>query len=52
MGEGWLDDPSPLPRSDIRKPGAQRPVWVWAVEDLEAFIRSRRVEPGMPSPFG
>jgi hypothetical protein len=52
MGEGWLDEPSPLPRCDIRKPGALRPVWVWRKVDLDAFLASRLVPPGMPSPWG
>jgi hypothetical protein len=51
MGEGWLDDPSPVPWCDLRKPGAQRPVKVWLVADLDAFVHSRRIEPGMPSPW-
>jgi hypothetical protein len=51
MGEGWLDT-APVPRCDIRKPGALRPVWVWRVSDLDAFLASRVVQPGAVSPFG
>lgn len=51
MGEDWMED-APIPRSDIRKPGAQRPVWVWYHKDLEEFVVSRRVLPGHESPFG
>jgi hypothetical protein len=51
MGEDWLDD-APVPRCDIRKPGAQRPVWVWRIVDLDAFLASRVVPVGAVSPFG
>jgi hypothetical protein len=43
----WLLEPDcPVARCDIRKPGAARPVWVWLKRDLDAFLDSRRVEPG------
>lgn len=47
----WLDD-APIPWVDLRKPGASRPVKVWRREDLDAFLASRVVPPGHPSPFG
>lgn len=47
----WLLDPAcPVPKCDLRKPGALRPTWVWLKRDLDAFIESRRVAPGMPNP--
>lgn len=47
----WLVDPAcPVPRCDIRKPGSSRPLWVWLVEDLRAFVQSRRVLPGQTNP--
>lgn len=51
MGQDFLDEPSPVPRCDIRRAGAQRPVWVFRVADLDEFLLSRRVAPGMPSPW-
>lgn len=51
MGEDFLDEPSPVPRCDIRRPGAQRPVWVFRVVDLDEFLASRLLAPGMPSPW-
>jgi hypothetical protein len=51
MGEGWLDN-APIEKSDIRKPGAKRPVWVWRRTVLDAFLESRAVLPAFPSPFG
>lgn len=47
----WLTRPDcPIPRHDIRKPGAARPTWVWDYADLTAFVTSRKVEPGHPNP--
>lgn len=51
LGEDFLDEPSPVPRCDVRRPGAKRPVWVWRIVDLDAFLASRLVPPGMPSPW-
>lgn len=51
LGEDYLDD-APIPRCDLRKPGAKRPVWVWRKVDLDAYLESRLVPPGHPSPFG
>ncbi len=51
MGEDWMED-APIAKSDIRKPGAKRPVWVWYHDDLVAFVQSRKVLPGHESPFG
>lgn len=47
----WLLDPScPVPRCDIRRPGASRPVWRWRRVDLDAFLASRLVRPGESNP--
>lgn len=48
----WLLRPDcPVPRCDVRKPGAKRAVYVWLWDDLRAFVESRRVLPGHPNPF-
>jgi len=47
----WLID-APVPWIDMRKPGATKPLRRWLVKDLDAFLESRRVKPGHPSPFG
>lgn len=47
----WLlDTDCPVPRCDLRKPGAVRPMWFWRQESLDAFLRSREVAPGQPNP--
>jgi hypothetical protein len=47
----WLLEPAcPVPRCDIRKPGASRPVWVWRRAALDAFLASREVAPGAVNP--
>lgn len=47
----WLlDEDCPVPRCDIRKPGAKVAVWVWDYDDLRAFVKSRKVQPGHPNP--
>lgn len=51
LGEDFLDEPCPVPRCDLRKPGSKRPVWVFRVQDLDAFLEGRLVQPGMPSPW-
>ena len=49
----WLKDPAcPIPKADLRKPGALRPVWRWRRADLDAFLEGRLVQPGTPSPWG
>lgn len=46
----WLLDPDcPVPKCDIRKPGARVALWVWLWDDLKAFVESRRVLPGHPN---
>jgi hypothetical protein len=48
----WLtEEDCPIPRVDIRKPGAARPVWRWRVRDLERFLLDRLVDPGKDSPL-
>lgn len=47
----WLDD-APIPKCDIRKPGASKPVWVWRKVDLDAFLEQRLVPVGTSSPWG
>lgn len=42
---------APVPRADLRLPGATRPVWRWRRADLDAYLASRVVAPGHPSPF-
>ena len=42
---------APVPRVDLRLPGATRPVWRWRCSDLDAYLASRVVPPGHPSPF-
>ena len=43
----WLlEADCPVPRCDIRRPGAGKPVWVWRKLDLDAFLESRLVRPG------
>jgi hypothetical protein len=49
-GSRWLDD-APLPRVDMRKPGASKPVWRWLQDDLDAFLELRRFEPGKTNPM-
>lgn len=46
----WLDT-APIPRVDMRLPGAGRPVWRWLLRDLDAFLDERRVEPGAVNPL-
>lgn len=46
----WLDD-APIPRVDMRKPGASKPTWRWRRVDLDAWLESRLVPPGKASPF-
>jgi hypothetical protein len=47
----WLLDPDcPIPKCDIRKPGARVAMWVWDYDDLRAFVKSRKVQPGHPNP--
>lgn len=48
-GSRWLDD-APVPRCDLRKPGASRPVWRWRRESLDAFLKAREVAPGAVNP--
>jgi hypothetical protein len=50
MSPRWLSV-APIPRVDARLPGAERPVWLWRVCDLDSWLASRVVKPGMPSPF-
>jgi hypothetical protein len=40
----------PIPRCDIRRPGASRSLWVWRRVDLDAFLASRLVRPGETNP--
>ena len=47
----WLDD-APIPRVDIRKAGASRPVWRWRRSVLEGFIEDRTMLPGRVSRAG
>lgn len=48
----WLTERDcPIPKVDMRKPGAARPVWRWRVRDLERFLLDRLVDPGKESPF-
>lgn len=43
----WLtEEDCPIPRVDMRKPGAQKASWRWRVCDLEAFLEERLVHPG------
>jgi hypothetical protein len=52
-GSRWLlEEGCPVPRCDIRRPGATKPVWRWLWRDLEAFLAQRRVLPGQGSPWG
>jgi hypothetical protein len=51
MKDGRCMDSLPIPRVDLAKPGASRPRWVWRVEDLDAFLSSRVVQPGHYSPW-
>lgn len=47
----WLlDADCPVPKCDVRKPGARRPKWVWDYDDLKDFVKSRKVMPGHPNP--
>lgn len=50
MGEDFLDD-APIPRCDLRKAGAKRPVKVWRRVDFDAFLEQRQVQPGRSSPW-
>ena len=47
----WMDD-APIPRCDLRKPGAARPLWRWRKVDLDAFLQERMIPPGHRSPWG
>jgi len=47
----WLIN-APVPWIDMRRPGSAQPLRRWLVKDLDAFLESRRVQPGHPSPFG
>jgi hypothetical protein len=49
--ERWMDD-APIPRVDMRKPGAKQPSWAYLHSDLEAWLNARRVMPGQESPLG
>lgn len=51
MKDGRFLDGLPIPRVDLAKPGASRPRWVWRVRDLDAYLESRLVLPGHPSPW-
>ncbi len=44
----WMDR-APIPRRDLRLPGAKRPEWGWCSDDLEAFLDARTVLPGHAS---
>lgn len=47
----WLTEPRcPVPRVDMRVPGAPRAVWRWRRVDLDAFLESRLVRPGDANP--
>lgn len=48
--EWLLEADCPVPRCDIRRPGAQRPRWCWRKATLDAFLESREVKPGQPNP--
>lgn len=50
VSPGWLVQ-APVPRVDLRLPGAGRPVWRWRVADLDAYLAGRVVQPGQVSPF-
>jgi hypothetical protein len=50
------DDPewvrsAPIPWVDLRKPGSNRASPRWLHTDLVAWLETRRVQPGHPSPF-
>ena len=52
-GSRWLlERDCPVAKCDIRKPGSARPVWVWRVLDLDAFLAERLVPAGHDSKFG
>jgi hypothetical protein len=51
MKDGRYMDDLPIPKVDLAKPGAARPRWAWRLADLEAFLASRVVQPGFPSPW-
>ena len=47
----WLTEVGcPVPRADMRRPGAARPLWRWRVVDLDAFLETRLVRPGEANP--
>lgn len=46
----WLKN-APIPWVDMRKPGAARALPRWRRTDLDAFLASRLVQAGHPSPF-
>jgi hypothetical protein len=48
--EWLLSADCPIARCDIRRPGAQRPAWVWRVATLDAFLQAREVAPGAVNP--
>ena len=50
VSPGWLVA-APVPRVDLRLPGATRPVWRWRVIDLDAYLAGRVVQPGGVNPF-
>jgi hypothetical protein len=48
----WMEDATWIPRTDMRKPGAKLPLWVWRVADLDEALAKRVIQPGQTSPFG
>ncbi len=45
VSAGWLKT-APLPRVDLRRPGAPRAVWRWRVVDLDKYLADHVVPPG------
>lgn len=49
----WLLQPDcPLARCDLRRPGAQRPLWRWRRATLDKFLVAREIKPGDVNPQG
>lgn len=50
-GSRWLEE-APIPKVDMRLPGAKKPLWRWRRVDLDAFLEARVVAVGQASPWG